>query len=583
MHTNRLTRKPRTSPGRFTATLAIWLCVFVGAMPPSTSWGRSKPDLDLGGARHSPEADRVLRERTRPLLTNPAKSLRAAREAIAEGDRSHAVWILAQVAQRHPTVGDYAALMQVEVLVESGHSEAAVGVARSALLRQPDSRLRPRIHELLGRALYDTGNTEGAHAAWRAALDHSRDDSLRARVLLAIAMSEEEQGLTPEAATTYKLIWYAHPASEQARVAEHRLEVIEDYLGEPLRSGTDWRRRGDHLFRARQNEEALAAFQNARTLGLRGGESRRNERQIARTLFRLRRYPEATEAFAVLPQTEDVPIWRARSMARSGQVFEAIEEFERLADSNVNRQGIRARFLAGLLLDGRGHNARAEAHYRQVARSGQRAGLSDAAAWRLGWGAYRAGDYERANLYFDQLVRQKEGDPIGQLRPRYWHARALEHRGDARSLTEFSEIARDYPLSYYGWRARSRIGHDIPERLDRPAPRNRARRLTSAALARPRILIQAGLLQEAQEEIRILARQARSLEDRMALAQLATAAQDYNRAQRIVVEPYTATLARGPIRQHEDLWWYAWPTAYSNWVTDATAQGGALTPLWCLP
>ena len=537
----------------------------------------------FAGPGSGPEADRVLRERSRPLLQDPAAALRAAQEAIDQRDRSHAIWLLGQVAHRHPIVGDHATLMQLEVLRDAEHHEATVGIARSALKRFPDSPLRPRLHELLGRALYATGQTEAAHAAWRGALDHSRDDALRSRVLLEIASAEEEQGLTLEAATTYKLIWYAHPTSAEAGFAAHRLDLIEDYLGRPLRNGTDWRRRGDRLFRSRENEAALEAFEWAKDLGLGPAETRLNERRIARSLFRLRRYPEAVEAFSRLPQTDDIPIWRARSLARAGQVFAAIDEFERLGQAGRNRHAIRARFLAGLLLDGRGRTSQAEAHYREVARSGRRSGLSDAAAWRLGWAAYRAGEYERANVYFDQLIRQKQGDPIGQLRPRYWQARSLEHLEEPSAAAAFAEIAEEFPLSYYGWRAQSRLDSASP--LAEGAEPTAAPRLTPgigqiapAALARTRILIGAGRLEEARQEIQPLARKARGLKERIELAQLATAAEDYNRAQRIVVEPYTETLARGPVRQHEDLWWYAWPAAYSNWVDQATQGPEGVDP-----
>ena len=535
------------------------------------------------GPGGSPEADRVLRDRSRPLLKDPAAALRAAQEAIDQGDRSHAIWLLGQVAHRHPIVGDHATLMQLEVLRDAGHHEATVGIARSALKRFPDSPLRPRLQELLGRALYATGQTEAAHAAWRSALDRSRDDALRSRVLLKIASAEEEQGLTLEAATTYKLIWYAHPTAQEAPVAAHRLDLIEDYLGRPLRNGTDWRRRGDRLFRARENDAALEAFERAKDLGLGPAETRSNDRRIARSLFRLRRYPEAVEAFSRLPQTDDIPIWRARSLARAGDVFAAIDEFERLGQAGRNRHALRARFLAGLLLDGRGQTARAEAHYREVARSGRRSGLSDAAAWRLGWAAYRAGEYERANVYFDQLIRQKQGDPIGQLRPRYWHARSLEHLEDPSAATAFAEIAEEFPLSYYGWRARSRLAAPLPLANGSAQPLGPrltpgVGRIAPAALARTRILIGSGRLEEARQEIQPLARQARGIEERIEVAQLATAAQDYNRAQRIVVEPYTETLARGPVRQHEDLWWYAWPAAYSHWVDQATDGSEGIDP-----
>ena len=529
------------------------------------------------GPGAAPAADRVLRERSRPLLDDPAASLRAAREAIDRHDRSHATWLLGQVADRHPVVADHAALMQARLLAEGGHAEAAATVARKALARHPDTPLRARLHALLGDALHASGGSEGAHAAWRATLDESRDDALRARVLLSIANSEEEQGLDEAAATTYKLIWYAHPTADEAAIALHRLELIEDYLERPLRNGSDWRRRADRQFRARRNDEALADYQRALSLGLSPSQARRARRQVAHTLFRLREYPQALEAFEALRQRDDVPIWRARSMARAGRVPEAIEEFERIADESRGRQAVRARFLAALLLDGRGYAERAEQHYRAVSKSSASAGMGDAADWRLGWAAYRQGRYDRATLYFDHLIAAKQGDAIGQLRPRYWRARALEQQGDPAARAAFASMASEFPISYYGWRARARAGEAaLPPRSD--APREGRRRIAPSALARARILLEAGLTEEAREEIDLLARRARGLSERIELAQLATDAEDYNRAQRLVVEPYAETLARGPVPRYEDLWWYAWPSAFAPFVDRATNGPDGVDP-----
>jgi soluble lytic murein transglycosylase len=525
----------------------------------------------------SPSADRILRERSRPLLEDPAASLRAARLAVEQGDRRHAIWLLGQVAVRHPVVGDHAGLMQARLLYEDGHAEAAATVARNALVRAPDSPLRADLHALLGDALHRTGDRSGAQAAWRATLDESRDDALRARVLRSIAGAEEEQGLDREAATTYGLIWYAHPTSDEAAVAAHRLDLLEEYLGASLRTPTDWRRRGDRLFRARHNEEALEAYDRALAEGLSAAESRRARRQRAHTLFRLRRYPEALAAFSALPQTDDVPIWRARSMARAGQVFEAIDAFEQIAAKERGWMGIRARFLAALLLDGRDRQEQAEQHYRIVSRSSKSGGMGDAADWRLGWSAYRQGEYDRALLYFDRLIARKRGDRVGQLRPRYWRARSLEQQGDPRAAEEFGEIARAFPLSYYGWRARPRAGDSL-----RPpagvAIERAPRRLSPHTLARPRILLEAGFDEAARDEVDRIAGRARGLGDRLELAQLATDAGDYNRAQRLVVDPYTETLARGPVPRHEELWWYAWPSAYAPLVDEATGRPGSVDP-----
>jgi soluble lytic murein transglycosylase len=232
---------------------------------------------------------------------------------------------------------------------------------------------------------------------------------------------------------------------------------------------------------------------------------------------------------------------------------------------------VRARFLAALLLDGRGYDERATEHFRAVARSKASASMGDAAAWRLGWGAYRRGQYAAAIAHFDRLIRRKQGDAIGQLRPRYWRARALQRRGDPSAEGEFTRIAREFPLTYYGWRARERA-HDDGRRIQAPKIAVGQGRLSPTQLERPRILLEAGLDEAARNEVSRLGRQARGLDERLELARLATDAGDYNRAQRLVVDPYTEVLARGPIPRHEELWWYAWPSAYQTLVDEATAD-----------
>ena len=130
---------------------------------------------------------------------------------------------------------------------------------------------------------------------------------------------------------------------------------------------------------------------------------------------------------------------------------------------------------------------------------------------------------------------------------------ALERLGDEPSLEEalreFVEIAREYPLSYYGWRAVGRVpAHRLQARPGTPTAISEGKRvLDDQALARPRILLAAGLIDEAVEEMQLTGGRARGLADRLALAQLYADAGDYQRAQRLVVDAYTETLARGPV------------------------------------
>jgi soluble lytic murein transglycosylase len=524
-----------------------------------------------------PAADRILRERTRPVLADPAASFRAADEALGARDRSHAVWLLGEIIRRHPIVADYAALMKGRVLLQDGHSERAAATARDALAGEPGELVRARLHVLLAEALTSTGDRAGAVASWKAALDETRDEDLRASILLSIGAAEERAGMDHEAATTYRLVWYAYPLSDEAKIADHRLDVLGEFLGESMRSGTDWRRRGDRLFRKRRNEGALEAYDKALTLGITKSETRRAQKQRAHTLFRQRRYPEAVKAFSDLSQREDIPIWRARSMARAGDVIEAISEFERIATKNRGSMSARGHFLAALLLDGRGYTERARAHYLQVASNKRSGGMGSAAGWRLGWTAYREGEYGKSIAHFDRLLGRESADPIGQLRYRYWRARALEQLGDARATDEFGALARGYPLSYYGWRARDFAAANGPEpdSADLSDGRNVLR---PSEIARARILLEAGLEEDARGELTLLARRARGLSERLEVAQLCTEAGDYYRAQRLVVDPYSQVLAQGPRARLEELWWYAWPSAYSDMVDEATNQPGSVEP-----
>ncbi len=523
----------------------------------------------------APPADRILRRQSEAILDDPSALLRAAGTAIGQQDEAHADWLYAQLAKRHPIVGDHARLHRARLQLSIGRMRQARMIAEAALREFPTSPVRAELHRVVGDALLAERNEIGARAAYATALSETKDDVGRALLLRLVARSQERSGEDRAAGVTWRQLWYTHPTSAEAEQASHRLDLIEAHLGEQLRRASDWRRRGDRLFRERQNEEALDAFDRALALGLSKSEARRTRKQRAQTLFRLRRYPEAVTTFKSLPQTGDTPIWQARSMARADRVPESIAAFEKIARRG-GEHGPQARYLAALLLEGRDRDAEARTHFKYLAEGPASDGLAQAALWRLGWGDYRRGDHARAVERFETLAKAT-ADPIDRLRPLYWTARSLEalDPGAARSL--FESLAASYPLSYYGWRARERI--DI---RDFARPKHTIHRgrigLRPAELARVRILMEAGLEEASAVESGALMRRAMGLDDRVSLARLLTSAGDYSRAQRLVVDAYTATLARGPVAGYEELWWYAWPSAYSELVDEATEEPESVDP-----
>jgi soluble lytic murein transglycosylase len=599
-----LTGEPRRRVVRRAGRYPLrWM--LAGLVAASFQWSAFPAAAEL--AHRGPPHGSAAWLRGQALLESPGPALAAGHEAYEQGDLRRAEWLFAEIALRHPIIGDYADLMLARVAGELGRLEDATALLARGRESYPDSTLRAEFSSELGHVLASTGDEEAARLAWRDAYDHSNEDELRADLLLATAVSEERSGDAEAAAQTYTLVWALYPRVDAATVAEQRLAVLEPSLGLE-RDGKAWRRRGDTLFRKRNNEAALAAYETALSLGLSTSETSRLEKKRAQTLFRLRLYPDAVQAFERIPQSGDIPIWHARSLARAGRVPESIAEFEELANHRDGNVALRARFLAALLLDGRGEMARARRYLEGLTRGASKSSVGRAALWRLAWGAYREARYADAISSLDRLIAVEQ-DPIGVLRSRYWRARCIEGlarvgrpsdagrkgsvvgaalgaESEAAAAIEFQLIADEYPLSYYGWRARMRVPPGFAANsqagegadLDRKLPASGKRKLAPQALERARILLEGGFTDWALDELAAASLRVGGLSDRLELAQLFSNAGSYRDAQRLVVDPYQETLARGPAATLEQLWWHAWPAAYPDLIAQVTRGPGSVSP-----
>jgi soluble lytic murein transglycosylase len=228
---------------------------------------------------------------------------------------------------------------------------------------------------------------------------------------------------------------------------------------------------------------------------------------------------------------------------------------------------VEALYLAAVLWEGEKEPARARGLFEQVIRREPRSGYAASARWSLGWAAYRDGRFDEAEREFESLSRS-DPDPVSALRPRYWLIRTREVQGAQNSKDLYAELAREFPFTYYGWLALKRSGSPVTSRPPALAPGHRS--LRPEQLARPRILLEAGLVDEAREELALLVGQARGVDDRLALAELCADAGDFSSAQRVVVDAYAEELARGPAPEDVELWWHAWPTPYEAELQRAT-------------
>lgn len=524
-------------------------------------------------ARPEPsEAPGVLDPVDEALLARPGLALRHALASIEAGEPDRGERLLVAIAARHPVIADYADLERLRLYALTGRGDEALALGEA--WAHGASPLGADVHAEVGRTRAARGEEQAARAAFERALAATDDGARRAAILTELGRSHRRSAQHEQAAGRLLEVWVRHPLADVDGL-DADLDALETELSRPLRSADYHRQRGDVLFGARHNEPALAAYERALELGaLDATAERRAQRQRARTLYRLRRYTEATEAFAALPPNADNRIDRASARARSGEPAKAAADLEKIAEEVRGGQGARAKMLAALLWDGEGEKQRARALFASLARGSGPTAVS--ALWRLGWEAYLRADYEQARKHFDRLAERELG-MVAQLRARYWRARAAQRLGDAEAAEEFGAIAREFPFSYYGWRASHRAAQGPSQRPAWTIAPGETR-LTPSELARPRILIEAGRVDAAREELDQLYVRAGGIEDRLRLAALYAEAGDYHRPQRLVVGAYQETLARGPAQDAIELWWHAWPAPYPDAVLGATEDRDALDP-----
>lgn len=506
------------------------------------------------------------------LLAEPGLALRHALDSVDAGELERSEKLLAAIGARHPVIADYADLERLRLYVLTERFEEALALGDG--WPHPDSPLSAEVYVEVARARAARGEEGRARAAYERALGSTEDPDLRAATLVEIGRSLRRSGRSEEAAARWLEVWVRYPLAEVPGFEED-LVSVEPELERPLRRAEDFRKRGDVLFSARHNEEALAAYDRAlemEGLGVRG--RRRAERQRARTLYRMRRYVEAREAFAALPQTGETRIAGASSRARSGEVEEAAKQLERIAAEVRGGQGASAKLMAALLWDGEGEKARARKLFASLSRG--RGPTAATALWQLGWDAYLAGKYKDARAYFERLDARETG-MVARLRARYWAARAAERLGAPEAPVEFAAMARDFPFSYYGWRASHRTDRELDEESTWTIAAGDSV-LSAEDLARPRILLEAGRTADARDALNQLYLRAEGMDDRLRLASLYAEAGDYHRPQLLVVGAYQETLARGPEQEAIELWWHAWPAPYPEAVSVAVAQREVLGP-----
>jgi len=561
------------------SVLGVWLTLGGIAVHPQRSAAQSLAPLYDAG---DPISAIELKEST----LKAARALREVLPALEAGDPDRAQLALERSAGI-VGIDDYRDWLRAKIALAKGDLDTAMALAKQGQSRFATSPLQTSFLETYAEVLQQRGSEAPAREAWQRAIALLDDGDEKADLWFRTGQSYEGEGQLASAMDAYRQASNAYPTSPAGLQSEERLQTLAAELDTPARTPEMALERGNQFLANGWSDSARIAFEDALSGSLTKPQLEQAQMQLGIAFFYLRRYDESAETFAKRKPDVEATYWWARAQARRGDVPTAISTLEHLAKRAPPILSSRSLLVAALLLQDRGESGRALALFERVAKNRRAPEQATVAFWQMGWARFRNGQYRRARKEFLAMAK-RSNDPLERLRPLYWAARAAEESGSLEiAQHEFTDIASQFPFSYYGWRASQRIEGRLEKlnsvvRIEPQEPATNA--LRAEELERIAVLLEAGLAEWAHDELSQVAQRARSVDDRIALASLYTHAGDYHMAQRLIVDAYANLLASGVDPQKIKLWQLAWPTAYASTLQEVFSQDFLIKPelVWAI-
>jgi len=367
-------------------------------------------------------------------------------------------------AASHPTLALHARLHQGRALVAAGQAAEAAGVLRE-VAAGARGRVRGRALAALGEAYLAQRRRQEAAEALVSAAELIDDDPA---LWLRAGEAAEAAGRRDAARRAYARAAWAFPGDRHAQAARAAAARL---LGRPL-SALD--------------VDPASRLARARAL-TRTGAWEEAERELRAVTGALRTGPAAAEAWFRLGErilatdprgahgafrraaalgwdAGAAWYWAAVAARRAGLVTTAGEAISAMLRAAPDGEWpARHWYGLGLRAESAGRTADAETAYRRAGAAAREVGAAVEARWRLGWIALRARRYAEAAARFRAAAEAApwRGEAA---RAWYWHAKALEASGAGRGevTAVLRTVAERYPVTFYGQRARTRLGLGAP-------------------------------------------------------------------------------------------------------------------------
>ena len=380
---------------------------------------------------------------------------------------ARALPIFMQPSVRQGTLGHYAEYYQ-------GLAELRLGRAADARQTFRALAAKPPVGYLVEAAALreaECDETLGDQAAAMQVYERLSKTKTTApdEVLMRFGRAAKAAGNPEKATEAYSRLVYEFPFSDLAPLASGELESLPIA---PIAAGTNRYKlelgRAERLFGAKRYAQARAAFEGLRQAA-RDDDREIVQLRLAECDYFLKRVRNARDG--VTPyldkgarQGEALFFYAVATRELGGRdeylriVRRLVEEFPTQSWAEEALNNLATHYIM------ESDDERAERTFREMYEKFPTGHYAERAAWKIGWWAYRSGQYAETVRVFESAAAHF---PRSDYRPPwlYWSARAHEALKDA-SLAEarYTLVATDYLNSYYGRLASTHLDGRAPQR-----------------------------------------------------------------------------------------------------------------------
>ena len=420
-----------------------------------------------------------------PVLRIPALVRRAlALEMLGRPDSAGAAW--RRAAQGLPEIADWLAVLRARL-----ERDTALAFASVADSRSPGAALRAGL--LVAQRRLDAGNPAGALDVYRRL--NRPVDMARVEFLL---------GDRRTARLRADSVLFVDPTRPQALLAANLLAAQPDTLSVAELAGTARVYRALNDLRAAERPLRLALERSDTSLALWLDLSallaeRRDRKGALAAADSAERHARRVSA----PPGSLARVGVARVAAQVAA--RAWETGDTLLTQMVARYPGDTSVARAVLLLAEHDRATAQSapeqeRYQLLLRDFAATPSANVARFRAGLAAYAQGRSDSAATAFASVLARDSTRLLGTA-PRFWDARVRLERGDSTGRTLLQQIAATEPLTYYGVRARNLTNDSLGFAADSaPVPPDSLAKPPVRANERIRLLVLAGLEQEARDE-----------------------------------------------------------------------------------